>query len=111
MAIIPYFKESVKSMVVLRAIRVAFAVGLILNLINQGGSILNGFHDFHYIQFFLTFMIPYIVSTYSTVMSRFNFVSGEVANVDAKIYCQSCRESTLKVLKGDIIPYCHKCQT
>lgn len=105
------FAEAFKPLVFKRALRVALIVGVILNLINQWGSILNGFEDFHTAQFFLTFLVPFLVSTYSSVLAKFNFVSGEVAGVDARITCSACGESVIKVLKGDMVPYCHKCET
>ncbi len=103
--------EAFKPLVFKRAIRVALIVGVILNLINQWGSIVNGFEDFHTAQFFLTFLVPYLVSSYSSALAKFNFVSGEVAGVDARISCSGCGESVVKVLKGDMVPYCHKCET
>lgn len=106
-----FFVEAFKPLVFKRALRVALIVGVILNLINQWGSILNGFEDFHTAQFFLTFLVPFLVSTYSSVLAKFNFVSGEVAGVDARITCSACGQSVIKVLKGDMVPYCHKCET
>ncbi len=105
-----YFTEAIKPLVVRRAIRVALIVGVILNAINQGYSILNGFHNFHTLQFVLTFIVPYLVSTYSVVLAKFNFVSGEVASVDALIQCKKCNGSTFKIHKGELVPYCPSCQ-
>ncbi|HCC29801.1 MAG TPA: hypothetical protein DEQ03_07085, partial [Marinilabiliales bacterium] len=106
-----YITEAFNSMVYKRAIKVALIVGVILNLINQWESIFSGFKQFHFIQFFLTFLVPYLVSTYSSVLSKFNFVSGEVANFDANITCHHCNDSTVSVQKGDLVPYCPKCTT
>ncbi|PKP09536.1 MAG: hypothetical protein CVU09_11385 [Bacteroidetes bacterium HGW-Bacteroidetes-4] len=106
-----FISEAFNPMVYKRAIKVAFIVGLILNLINQWGSIVSGFQGFHFVQFFLTFLVPYLVSTYSSVLSKFNFVSGEVASFDAHITCHHCGESTVSVQKGDLVPYCPKCVT
>ncbi|MFP4557566.1 MAG: PAS domain S-box protein [Bacteroidales bacterium] len=103
--------EAFKPLVFKRALRVALIVGFILNIINQWGSIMNGFEDFHTVQFFLTFLVPYLVSSYSSALAKFNFVSGEVAGVDARITCSGCGKSVIKVLKGDMVPYCHKCET
>lgn len=105
-----YFKEAFSQLVLKRALRVALIVGVILNLINQGESIFSGFKDFHLPQFLLTFLVPYLVSTYSSVLSKFNFVSGEVAGFDAHISCKGCGEASVKVQKGDVVPYCPGCE-
>ncbi|NHB70331.1 nitrate/nitrite transporter NrtS [Perlabentimonas gracilis] len=105
-----YFAEAIKPLVVRRAIRVALIVGIILNAINQGYSITHGFQNFHVLQFILTFIVPYLVSTYSVVLSKFNFVSGEVASVDALIQCKKCNGSTFKIHKGELVPYCPSCK-
>jgi len=106
-----YISEAFNPMVYKRAIKVALIVGIILNLINQWNSIFSGFKEFHFTQFFLTFLVPYLVSTYSSVLSKFNFVSGEVASFDAHITCKHCDDSTVSVQKGDLVPYCPKCIT
>jgi len=106
-----YIKEAFSKLVLKRALRVALIVGIILNLINQGRSIVAGFENFHIAQFLLTFLVPYLVSTYSSVLSKFNFVSGEVSGFDAHISCKGCGEASLKVQKGDLVPYCPGCET
>lgn len=105
-----YIKEAFSQLVLKRALRVALIVGVILNLINQGESIFSGFKEFHLTQFLLTFLVPYMVSTYSSVLSKFNFVSGEVAGFDAHISCKGCGEASVKVQKGDVVPYCPGCE-
>ncbi len=109
MIIKDFLKEATKPLVLKRALRVGFIVGIILNIINQWESIFNEFQDFNTLQFVLTFAVPYLVSTYSSVMSRFTFVSGEVAALDAIISCKKCTETSLTIAKGDIVPYCSKC--
>lgn len=49
-----------------RAIRVGIIVGMILNLINQGDALF-GPKDVNWIKFFVTFLVPYSVSTYAGV--------------------------------------------
>ena len=105
-----FFAEAIKPIVARRALRVALIVGVILNAINQGYSILHGFQNFHIYQFLLTFLVPYLVSTYSAVLSKFNFVSGEVASVDAIIQCKKCNGSSFKIHKGELVPYCPNCK-
>ena len=56
---------------VLRAARIALLVGFILVAINQGGKFLSGCVDTAcLISSCLTFVVPYCVSTVSTVLAR-----------------------------------------
>ncbi len=50
------------------ALKVALVVGTLLALINHGASLINGTLTLHsLIQILLTYLVPYCVSTYSTV--------------------------------------------
>lgn len=55
--------------IVLAAIRVALVVGTILNLINQGGRLLDGLPPswFHVC---LNYLVPYCVSSYSAARNQ-----------------------------------------
>jgi hypothetical protein len=48
---------------------VALLVGTILNLINQGDAFL-GLTSINWIKVFLTYLVPYVVSTYGAVSFR-----------------------------------------
>lgn len=95
--------------VLIRAIFVAAVVGIILNLINQGEKIIHlQFAGIDYGKIFLTFLVPYMVSTYSSVMAKINFKIGEFSPIDAFLDC-SCGE-TISVKKGELIPECSTCK-
>ena len=49
-----------------RSLRIALVVGTLLNLINQGDAIL-GAAQIHWFKLVLTYIVPYLVSTYSAV--------------------------------------------
>ncbi len=93
-----------------RALYVAFVVGTLLNIINQGAHFIQ-MHWFQldHLKLFLTYLVPYLVSTYSSVLSRLTFLSGEVSGIDAIIECKDCEHAQIEVQKGDIIPYCVHC--
>ncbi len=56
--------------VALRALRIAGIVGLVLAAINHGDTILSGEMDVTaWLKCALTFLVPYCVSTYSSVMA------------------------------------------
>lgn len=52
-----------------RSLRVALVVGALLNLINQGDTLLAGLAP-NWIKLILTFIVPYCVSTYGAVSYR-----------------------------------------
>jgi type III secretory pathway component EscS len=59
-----------------RSLWVAVVVGTILNLINQGDTLLSGQHlDFTKIT--LTYVVPYLVSTYGAVSFRLHVAQGD----------------------------------
>ena len=52
-----------------RALLVAAVVGTVLNLINQGDTLL-GFGSINWLKVALTYIVPYCVSTYGAVSYR-----------------------------------------
>jgi len=52
-----------------RSLWVAFIVGSILNLINQGDALLRGGHV-DVVKLLLTYVVPYVVATYGAVSYR-----------------------------------------
>jgi hypothetical protein len=56
--------------ILLRSLRVSFLVGSLLMLINHGELIFAGaMESKHWLKVLLTFLVPYFVSTYSSVAS------------------------------------------
>ena len=58
-----------------RSLWVALIVGTILNLINQGDALLAG-HRLDFTKLALTYVVPYLVSTYGTVSFRIHAARG-----------------------------------
>lgn len=57
--------------IVRRALKVALVVGTLLTLINHGPALLEyQLTSHHYLQIALTYLVPYLVSTYSAVIVR-----------------------------------------
>ena len=55
----------------IRALKIALVVGVILNLINQGEKIfIFAFDDINYYKFFLTFLVPFAVSMYTAISMK-----------------------------------------
>ena len=56
--------------IVLRAVRVALLVGTVLALINHGDKLIGGgMQTSDYLKILLTYLVPYCVSTYSSVQT------------------------------------------
>ncbi len=54
--------------IVISSIKVAIVVGCVLNLINQGEKLIAlDFKQLNLLKFFVTFSVPYMVSTYASV--------------------------------------------
>jgi hypothetical protein len=62
-----------------RSLLVALVVGTILNLINQGDTLLSGQH-LDFAKLALTYVVPYIVSTYGAVSFRLHAARGHPSN-------------------------------
>lgn len=56
-----------------RSIKVAVIVGTLLMIINHGDIILSGEIELHHmLKILFTYLVPYLVSTYSSVESKLN---------------------------------------
>lgn len=65
-----FFEIAFRQSVVKRAGRVAIVVGILLGLLNHGDAIFTGaVTSLQLIKICLTFLVPYSVSTYSSVLA------------------------------------------
>ncbi len=95
-----------------RAVFVAIIVGILLNMINQGSKIVDlEFGQINYLKLCLTFMVPYLVSTYSSVLAKRNFIPGEISNLDIHLECHTCKDTDINLKKSEIIPECNTCRS
>ena len=93
----------------IKAIKIALIVGIILNLINQGEKIfILAFDEINYYKFFLTFIVPFSVSMYTAITMKLSFHVGEKAVEDAVLKCKNCK-NTLEIKKDHVIPFCSTC--
>lgn len=99
-----------KKETILGSIKVSLIVGLVLNVINQGQKIIE--LDFAHIdlaRFLLTYLVPYLVSTYSTTNARMKFKMGDKSPIDVSAICDHCKETHVDINEGEIIPVCQMC--
>ena len=95
-----FFKLVFHKKVVSRGLKVALIVGIILNLINQGEAIISlSYGEINYMKFFLTFLVPYAVSSYSSAMAKMHFEVGEIAPMNAVLKCIGCEDETYNLNK------------
>ncbi|MEP7704915.1 nitrate/nitrite transporter NrtS [Paraglaciecola sp. 25GB23A] len=71
--ILRWFMLAIEIETLKRSIKVAVIVGTILMLINHGDILLYGDIEVHHLlKIVLTYLVPYLVSTYSSVESKLN---------------------------------------
>ena len=104
-----YCEIAVSRPIVMRAIKVSLIVGATLNLINQGDTLLAfNFEQINFLKFFLTFLVPYSVTTYTATAMKVEFQIGTKAVIQADLQCKTCG-AEIHVEKNALIPECPKC--
>ena len=107
-----FIKVAFNKSIVERALWVTLVVGIILNLINQWNNIISvNILEINWYKFLLTFMVPYLVSTFSSVLLRISLRPGEVANISVQAICSGGGFNKIEIVKGDWVPYCDQCET
>ena len=84
-----YFRIATGRTIFIRALRVGLLVGLVLNLINHPDFFL--FFSFEHLkpgQLILTFLVPYFVSTYSSVLSESSLKPRMIPDMDIMLRCK-----------------------
>lgn len=93
-----------------RALRIALLVGLILNLINSPQILfsfsISGIAPWKVL---LIFLVPYGVSTYSSVLSSGRLKPGSISHLDAILKCKRCRKTNFHVHIGEPVEECPQC--
>ena len=76
---VSFWQAATAGTTVRRALKVALIVGTLLCLINQWEAITAGFSSVNWYKFFLTYLVPFGVSTYSTAASRMDLAKRMIA--------------------------------
>ena len=95
---------------IIKAIKIALVVGVILNLINQSEAIFSlNTNEINMFKLVFTFTVPFCVSMYTAISMKLKFHVGEKAIEDLTLKCSSCNQcQTIK--KEQLIPFCPRCQ-
>ncbi len=95
----------------LRALRIAILVGVILNLINNPDAILSlSISGLNPGKVLLTFLVPYGVSTYSSILSKGRLKPGSISQLDAILKCNRCKKTNFHVHIGEPVEECPQCK-
>lgn len=69
MRIVRLLRIAARRQLMLSALKVALVVGTLLNLVNQGGNLLDGL-PLNTVQMLLNFVVPFCVSSYSAARNE-----------------------------------------
>lgn len=103
------FKLASDKIFLLNSIKVSVIVGVILNLINQGNAVFD-FNKISVSKIFLTFLVPFLVSVYSSVSTKLKFYAGEIAPINGRLVCRNCKVNEIDIKKGIKIEECVNCR-
>ncbi len=104
------FKLAFEKRILRRAAKVALLVGVLLNLINQGEHILSlSFGSVHLVKLILTFIVPYLVSTYTAVALHLSFKPGTVSLIPVNLECLNCKNENISLEENQVVPECSNC--
>lgn len=100
---------ALKKELIVKALKIAFVVGIILNLINQGEHLLRlDIHNIHFTKLIFTFCVPFCVSMYTAITMKMKFKQDEIALVDANLRCKNCNKRIF-IKENSKIPKCDIC--
>lgn len=64
-----FFRIALSRHIVIRALKISLVVGSVLNLVNQGESLLHG-GTISWLHFILNYLVPYCVASYSAAKNE-----------------------------------------
>ena len=106
-----YYNLATQRSTFLRAIRVSLLVGIILNLINNPGIFSSlGFEEIQFSRVILTFIVPFGVSTYSSVLSNTSLKPGKISQKDGTLKYNNFKQTRFTVNIGQQSDAYRKCK-
>ncbi len=93
-----------------RAVRVSLIVGFILNIISNPDIVLLDFSQLVLIKVILTFLVPFLVSLYSSINTKTKLKAGSSSHLDALIACKTCNDTEMHIHIGEQIKECPNCK-
>jgi len=93
-----------------KSFKVALIVGSFLNIINQGNFIVSqDFDSINYFKLILTYIIPFIVSSYTAISIQMKFNIGTKSLVCTDVKCTTCNNTNILLQQNQQIPLCKNC--
>jgi len=105
-----YLHLAFQKRTIIRSLRVALLVGIVLNLINTPELFILSTTDLKIGKILLTFLVPFLVSTYSSVLSNKTIKPGTISNLDALLKCNSCKKTNFHIHIGQEVEECPQCK-
>ena len=104
-----YCKIALSPPIISRALKISLIVGTLLNLINQGSSLLAfDIETINFTKLILTYFVPYSVTTYTATAMKVEFQIGAKAIIETDLECKLCSQE-IHVHKNELIPKCPQC--
>ncbi|MBN2820272.1 MAG: SpoIIE family protein phosphatase [Bacteroidales bacterium] len=105
-----YIHLAFQKKTLIRSLRVALLVGIVLNLINTPELFILSTANLKIGKVLLTFLVPFLVSTYSSVLSHKTIKPGAISNLDALLKCNSCKKTNFHIHIGQEVEECPTCK-
>ena len=106
-----YFEVAFETRSLINGIKVALVVGIVLNAINQGDHLVSlKLDQINWLKLGLTFLVPFLVATYASAVTKFQFQVGALSFIDIILQCTNCKKGVTRVNKNEVIPPCPSCQ-
>ena len=95
------FKIATDKFSLINSIKVSLLVGIIFNIINQGSELFRfEISRINFVKFILIFIVPFLVSIYSSISTKLKFYVGDIALVDGELKCLSCNKNKINIKRG-----------
>lgn len=105
-----YFHLAIERNSLIRASGIAVLVGIILNLINHPEILSGNFSDLDSGIMVLIFLVPFLVSTYSSILSRSKIKPDEISHIDGILKCNNCKKTNFHIHIGQMTGECPQCK-
>ena len=105
-----FFIIGSKKETILSSLKISLFVGTLLNFINQTDAIIGlDLSKLSIIKVLLTYIIPYLVASYSYIKAKLAFKISDTTLIDAHLDCKNCNKNSIHIHDGELIPVCSNC--
>lgn len=105
-----YLQLAFQKKPLMRSLEIALLVGIILNTINTPELLILSTSNLKIGKVLLTFLVPFLVSTYSSIISNKTIKPGTISYLDALLKCNSCKKTNFHIHIGQEVEECPQCK-